>query len=211
MDASIPIKARYSLPFGPIIVLLLALLLMLAIWNIGGRQAAPSLAETLEKKRGVAASPQIYEAAILQAASDLAFALGVNLEDYNITLEQYEALTKAAAEKFGDCEQYRLLAITHQNFPCYTCSSKDRIVLGSGQTFKIGQTCASEASRYGKQLPEQGLKYFAEFQGNVFEVLVAEYIKLTLYRVSKERELIIRQNGLSNQELPLPPGNKILK
>jgi hypothetical protein len=120
-------------------------------------------------------------------------------------------LTKAAAEKFGDCEQYRLLAITHQNFTCYSCSSKHHIVLGSGHTFKIGQTCGSEASRYGKQLPEQGLKYFAEFQGNIFEVLVAEYIKLTLYRVSEERKLIIQQNGLSDQELLLPPGNKILK
>ena len=64
---------------------------------------------------------------------------------------------------------------------------------------------------YGSELPEPGLKYFIEFEGNIFEVMVAEYVKLMLFQQSIERKEIIRINQLSGLEMPLPPGNKILR
>ena len=50
-----------------------------------------------------------------------------------------------------------------------------------------------------------------EFEGNIFEVLVAEYVKLVLFKFSTERKEIIKNNQLSDMEMQLPPGNKILK
>jgi hypothetical protein len=216
MDRSLSMKTSadipyYRLPAGPVIGLLLTLLLALAIWAIAFRRAAPSLTETLEKKLGIAASPQMYEAAILQATADLAAALNINLDDYDITLEQYEALSQAAMEKFGACEQYKLYAVKTHHYPCFTCLSRRQVILISGQVFKIGQTCGDQYTRYGESLQQDGLFYLVEFRGNIFEVLVAEYLKLVLFRYSKERTEIIHHNQLLEEEMPLPPGNKIMR
>ena len=84
-------------------------------------------------------------------------------------------------------------------------------MLSPGQTFKIGQTCGGKQSRYGSRLPEPGLKYYTEFEGNLFEVMVAEYVKLILFQQSIERKEIIQINQLSGLEIGLPPGNKMLR
>lgn len=80
-----------------------------------------------------------------------------------------------------------------------------------GQTFKIGQTCGDEKSRYGSSLPGQNLKFFREMEGNIFEVMVAEYLQLKLFQYSAERKLMIEQNRLQDAALLLPPGNKITR
>lgn len=43
------------------------------------------------------------------------------------------------------------------------------------------------------------------------ELLTSEYVNLLLFRTSKERKNILNQNALLDQELQLPPGNKILR
>ena len=43
------------------------------------------------------------------------------------------------------------------------------------------------------------------------KLLTSEYVKLLLFRTSKERKNILNQNALLDQELQLPPGNKILR
>lgn len=109
------------------------------------------------------------------------------------------------------CEQYGLYSITGGQYNCFTCATKPRIMLQAGQTYRIGETCLGEDDRYGGKLPEPGLTYKAEFFGNIFEVLVAENVKLLLFRHSKERKVIIHLNNLPGQELFLPPGNKIVR
>lgn len=76
-----------------------------------------------------------------------------------------------------------------RTFPCHTCTTQPKIALLPGQTFKIGQTCGDEKFRYGSRLPEPGLKFFQEMEGTIFEVLVAEYIQLKLFRGRLRRRL----------------------
>ena len=98
-----------------------------------------------------------------------------------------------------------------RTFPCHTCTTQPKIALLPGQTFKIGQTCGDEKFRYGSRLPEPGLKFFQEMEGTIFEVLVAEYIQLKLFRYSVERKAMLQHNHLPAGELQLPPGNKLLR
>ncbi|MCB0632557.1 MAG: hypothetical protein R2824_34790 [Saprospiraceae bacterium] len=137
--------------------------------------------------------------------------LDIDLENIDITLDDYKALMREAAEKFGRCQQYKLVVLKPGRFPCYTCTILKNILLSPGQTFKIGQTCGNERSRYGTNLPEPGLKYLVEFEGNAFEVLVAEYVRLKLFQYSQERQMILEINQLTESEMLLPPGNKITR
>lgn len=170
-----------------------------------------SLSEHLSNKFGGQVTDQLIKDAILHSTQKLALELDIDLENIDITLEDYKALIDEADEKFGRCQQYRLVVLKPGRFPCYTCTILQDVLLSPGQTFKIGQTCGNEKSRYGSNLPEAGLKYFLEFEGNAFEVLVAEYVRLKLFQYSKERQMILEANQLTESEMVLPPGNKITR
>ena len=160
---------------------------------------------------GIEAPMEVYQEAIAYTAKNLALELDIDLENYDLSMEDYRAIVEAAASKFSDCHQYKLYALTPGLYSCYTCATRPKVILNEGKTFKIGQTCGARESRYGRELPEPGLVYLAEFWGNLFEVMVAEYVKLLLFQYSKERQDILKTNNLSAMEMPLPPGNKILR
>lgn len=194
-----------------VLSLLLILITIYATLSTATKYTAVSIEASMQQRIGIEASTEIYQAAIASATKNLAQELDIDLDIYDITEEDYQALMEAAASKFGNCHQYRLYVLSPNLYSCYTCHSKPRIWLQGGQTFKIGQTCNGQKARYGSSLPEPGLKYFIEYEGSIFDVLVAEYVKLFLFRSSKERDAIIKHNALSATELHLPPGNKILK
>lgn len=208
---------------GILFLLLLPVLLFIAYHSFSGSDGtegkagkfssseALSLPAHLEQAIGIEAPGDIYEKAIAYAVKNLAVELDISLENYDLSLEDYQAIVEAAGTKFGDCHQYKLYALAPSPYSCYTCVSRPKVILKEGQTFKIGQTCGTRASRYGRQLPEPGLVYFTEIRGNLFEVMVAEYVKLLLFQYSKERLEILKQNNLSAGEMQLPPGNKILR
>lgn len=211
MQQSVPIQMNrpggFLLPLAILMLLLAGLYLYLTSQH---SQPLP-LAAHLEQSIGIDAPPDIYEDAIAYAAKNLAIELDIDLENYDLPLEDYQAIVEAAASKFGDCHQYRLYALAPAPYSCYTCVSRPKVILNKGQTFKIGQTCGTEKSRYASGLPEPGLFYLIEFRGNLFEVMVAEYVKLLLFQYSKERQDILMNNNLPAMEMNLPPGNKILR
>lgn len=211
MDHSVPIQMKqtggFLLPLAILVLLLTGLYLYLTAQN---NQPLP-LPAHLEQSVGIDAPPAIYEEAIAYALKNLAIELDIDVKNYDLSMEDYQAIVDAAASKFGDCHQYRLYALAPAPYTCYTCVSRPKVILNEGQTFKIGQTCGSRESRYGHELPEPGLVYAAEFRGNLFEVMVAEYVKLLLFQYSKERQDILKNNNLPVLEMPLPPGNKILR
>jgi len=206
----LPEQKGWSLPLV-VLSLLLILITIYATLSTAVKHTEASIEISMQQRIGIEASTEVYQAAITSAAKNLAQELDIDLDNYDITEEAYEALMEAAASKFGNCHQYRLYVLSPNLYSCYTCHSKPRIWLQGGQTFKIGQTCNGQKARYGSSLPELGLKYFIEYEGSIFDVLVAEYVKLFLFRSSKERDAIIKYNALSATELHLPPGNKILK
>ncbi|MEZ4994924.1 MAG: hypothetical protein R2824_31185 [Saprospiraceae bacterium] len=116
--------------------------------------------------------------------------MGIQLENYDLTMEEYEALLAMAMERFGFCEQYRLYPMASGLYPCYSCVALPSIQLNRGQTYKIGQTCFEEKGRYGASLSKHDLFYLKEFEGTIFEVLVAEKVKLLLFRYSNERKTV---------------------
>ena len=209
MQQSTPIQmrhpGRFTLPMAFLMLLLTSLYLYLTSQN---SQPLP-LAAHLERPIGIDAPPDIYQDAIAYAVKNLAIELDIDVENYDLSMEDYQAIVDAAASKFGDCHQYKLYALTPGPYTCYTCVSRPKVILNEGQTFKIGQTCGTRESRYGRELPEPGLVYAAEFRGNLFEVMVAEYVKLLLFQYSKERQDILKNNNLPSLEMTLPPGNKI--
>ena len=119
-------------------------------------QSLPLVAQ-LQRSIGIEASPDIYEEAIAYAAKNLAVELDIELENYDLSKEEYQEIMAAATSKFGDCHQYRLYALAPAPYSCYTCVSRPKVMLSKGQTFKIGQTCGTEKSRYTSGLPETGL------------------------------------------------------
>lgn len=219
MEHSVPIQMKqrsakltpkpggFLLPLAILMLLLAGLYVYLTSQN---SQQLPLVAH-LEQSIGIDAPADLYEDAIAYAAKNLAIELDIDLENYDLSMEDYQAIVETATQKFNNCQQYRLISLGPRSFSCYTCVSRPKVILHFGQTFKIGQTCGDQKSRYGSELPEPGLKYFEEFGGNIFEVLVAEYVKLVLFKVSTERKEIIKNNQLSETEMQLPPGNKILK
>lgn len=196
----------------PVMFLLFMLLLTLSFFYLKTqffvRQSLTDyLAEQFEKP----ISNRLISEATTYSMQKLELELDIDLENIDITLDDYKALMREAAEKFGRCQQYRLVVLKSGRFPCYTCIIMKDVLLLPGQTFKIGQTCGNERSRYGTNLPEPGLKYFVEFEGNAFEVLVAEYVRLKLFQYSQERQMILETNHLTESEMLLPPGNKITR
>jgi hypothetical protein len=211
MQQSIPIQtsrpSRHILLLAALVTLLGGMYLYLT-----SQKSKPlPLSAHLEKAIGIEASMEVYEEAIAYAAKNLAVELDIDLKNYDLSTEDYRAIEEAAASKFSDCHQYKLYALNPGPYSCYTCVTRSKVILNEGQTFKIGQTCGSRESRYGRELPEPGLVYLTEFRGNLFEVMVAEYVKLLLFRYSKERQDILKTNKLPAIEMHLPPGNKILR
>ena len=202
-------------PNAPSILLLLFLLGLLALLYYRSFTTPAGTGDGLTSRMRVAiaipASEATYRSAIELAAKNLALMLGIELENYDISSAEYQALVDAATKKFGHCEQYRLYSIAGGWYPCYACLSKPRIELLAGQTYRIGQTRGDQKTRYSQGLPEPGLFYLVEYRGNVFDVLVAEHVKLQLFRFSRERQQMIEWNRLATTELILPPANKILR
>ena len=194
-----------------VLFLLLILITIYATLSTSAKRTAVSIDALMQQRIGIEASTEVYQAAIASAAKNLAQELDIDLDNYDITEEDYQALMEAAASKFGNCQQYRLYALSARYYKCYTCKTKQMILLNHGQTFKIGQTCSTKGERYGNSMPAPDLFYLVEHRGNIFEVLVAEYVKLMLFRNGHERQLIVKQNGLQPKEMLLPPGNKILR
>ncbi|PHN07825.1 hypothetical protein CRP01_04700 [Flavilitoribacter nigricans DSM 23189 = NBRC 102662] len=208
MSFSIPIRRTAGLTMYIIIPLLL-------IFSILYIKTSVSTASTLEQYLSAQfegeISRHVLEEAIQYSTEKLSTELDIDLENIDITMDTYREIVREATEKFGRCQQYRLLILEPGRFPCYTCNSRKSVLLSAGQSFKIGQTCGNEKSRYGSNLPAAGLRYFLEFEGNAFEVLVAEYIQLKLFEFSGERKLILQANQLTESEMLLPPGNKITR
>ncbi|WP_143473271.1 hypothetical protein [Flavilitoribacter nigricans] len=188
---------------------------LLLIFSILYIKTSVSTASTLEQYLSAQfegeISRHVLEEAIQYSTEKLSTELDIDLENIDITMDTYREIVREATEKFGRCQQYRLLILEPGRFPCYTCNSRKSVLLSAGQSFKIGQTCGNEKSRYGSNLPAAGLRYFLEFEGNAFEVLVAEYIQLKLFEFSGERKLILQANQLTESEMLLPPGNKITR
>ena len=211
MQRTLLLQEKTSPPFFLFAILILALLVFLYLQFRSVQSVTNPLVDQLQKTIEIDASKALFEEAIRATALKMAEELGIDLGNYDISLEEYEELAAAAAEKFGICEQYRIYSITGGLYNCYPCVSKSKILLLPGQTYKYGQTCLGEKGRYIKGMPEPNLFYLTEFKGSIFEVLVVEHIKLQLFRFSKERELMIQQNSLLKTELLLPPANKILR
>lgn len=147
MQRSIPVQSRQAPRFVLPLALLMLLLTGLYLHLATPKSGPLPLAAQLEKAVGIA-PPGVYEAAIAYALKNLAVELDIGLENYDLSREEYEAVVAAAATKFGDCHQYRLYALAPGPYTCYTCVSRPRVILSEGQTFKIGQTCGTEKSRY---------------------------------------------------------------
>jgi hypothetical protein len=211
MSNTIALGRRGTPSLVPVILFLL-LVGLLSYWQLKSvKITTDPLVQHLTQLTGIDAPEPVFQQAIQLAAKDLADALGIDLQNYDLTLEEYEELVATAVERFGFCEQYLLYAQRRSQFSCYSCPSGARIILRFGETYKIGQTCFEQMGRYGRSLPEPNLTYREEFKGNIFEVMVAEQVKLLLFRYSLERKNIIRANQLPETELLLPPGNKILR
>jgi len=206
----LPEQKGWSLPLV-VLSLLLILITIYATLSTAVKHTEASIEISMQQRIGIEASTEVYQAAITSAAKNLAQELDIDLDNYDITEEAYEALMEAAASKFGNCHQYRLYALSARYYKCYTCTTKQMILLNHGQTFKIGQTCSTKEERYGNSMPAPDLFYLVEHRGSIFEVLVAEYVKLMLFRHGHERQLIVKKNGLQPKEMLLPPGNKILR
>ncbi len=211
MQQTFSLQQRQPSWFLLLFAILIALLVGLYV-HLTARASQPvPLSVELKKTVGIDAPDHLYEEAIVHAAKNLALELDIELENYDISREAYEEIVDMAEKKFSKCLQYRLYPTASRRYTCYTCVSRPKVILKYGQTYKIGQTCGDQKSRYGTDLPEPGLKFFEEFEGNIFEVMVAEYVKLTLFQHSLERKDILKTNHLSGVEMPLPPGNKILR
>lgn len=207
--------SSFTLRYPPInfalLLLLLPSLVIVFIYYQTHLLTQQSLQDHLSQRMDATVSGQLLEEAIQYSGQKLAMDLDIDLKKIDISLDDYRELVREATEKFGRCQQYRLIVLQPGRYPCFSCSSRMEVLLAPKQTFKIGQTCGNEKSRYGTSLPEPGLKYYREFEGNAFEVLVAEYIQLKLYQHSQERQLVLKANQLSDTEMLLPPGNKITR
>lgn len=211
MPSTLALRRSGPPPVLLLTALLLLLLLVLYYQFRSVQSATDPLVQHLSQTTGIDAPPAVFAEAIRETAKKLSEALGIDLNNYDLTQAEYETLVEAAVRKFGLCEQYRLYAVSGGQYNCYTCPTRPRIMLQAGQTYRIGETCLGETGRYREGLPEPGLVYLAEFVGNIFEVLVAENVKLLLFRMSHERKAIIKANNLGETELLLPPANKILR
>lgn len=69
---------------------------------------------------------------------NLAIELDIDVETYDLSLEDYVAIVEAAEQKFSNCQQYRLYPLAPRFYSCYTCTSRPTVILHPGQTFKIG-------------------------------------------------------------------------
>ena len=103
MDHSIPIQmrrpSRFILPLAILMLFLTGLYLYLTSQN---SQSLP-LSVHLEQSIGIDAPPDVYEDAIAYAIKNLAIELDIDVENYDLSMEDYQALVEAAASKFGDC------------------------------------------------------------------------------------------------------------
>ena len=103
MQQSTPIQmrhpGRFTLPMAFLMLLLTSLYLYLTSQN---SQPLP-LAAHLERPIGIDAPPDIYQDAIAYAVKNLAIELDIDVENYDLSMEDYQAIVDAAASKFGDC------------------------------------------------------------------------------------------------------------
>ena len=123
-------------------------------------------------------------------------------KDFDKLTEEIKGI-QSKERKGNPCEQYVIKARFSGFFQCFNCVS-GKIYLKEGETWKIGKTCKNENGRYPSGVPDQGLRYFAEFSGTEIQCLIVEKIKIYAYFFSEENQ---------NREvlLELPPGNKIFR
>ncbi len=145
---------------GILFLLLLPVLLFVAYHSFTGPDSteekpgkfssseALPLATHMKQIVGIEAPVKVYDEAVTYTIENLAAELDIDLENYDLSLEDYQAIVEAAATKFGDCHQYKLYALAPGLYSCYTCVSQPKVILKEGQTFKIGQTCGTEKTRY---------------------------------------------------------------
>ena len=132
MQQTIPVQMKkpsaFILPLAILMLLLTGLYLYLTT-----RHSQPlPLAAHLERSIGIDASPAIYEDAIAYAAKNLAIELDIDLENYDLSMEDYQAIVETATQKFNNCQQYRLISLGPRSFSCYTCVSRPKVILHFG-------------------------------------------------------------------------------
>lgn len=115
--------------------------------------------------------------------------------------KQKERLAKEQRE-IDNAEQYVLLALASQNYPCLGCS-KSLIFLHTGQVWKYGVTRKGQEGRYDvKFLTENKLRYLVQFRGTLSECLKEEKSKIFTCPLLPEN--LARP---SHERLARPPGN----
>lgn len=110
MDHSISIGPKQVNPL--LIVCLFVALCFLVFYLIFiPKSPVDLISGKLSDQLNVSMSNQIISEAIVHAAKSLGEELDIELGNYDLSLEQYRQIVKAAEQKFGDCHQYRLIPL----------------------------------------------------------------------------------------------------
>lgn len=103
--------------------------------------------------------------------------------------------------KIDNAEQYVLLAMETDFYPCLNCGNRGVIFLRSNEVWRYGVTRNGRNIRYpGLELSEARLRYVVQFRGTLAECLKQEKIKIYNYAVHPE-------NLRRSFRLIRPPGN----
>lgn len=104
-------------------------------------------------------------------------------------------------ERLNNAEQYALIAIENDYFPCYNCPNDTLIFLYIGEVWRYGITINGEKGRYPNGLPYKALLYEVQVRGTLQECLIEEKRKIFNYATLPEN---------IKRKIPLirPPGNK---
>lgn len=112
-----------------------------------------------------------------------------------------EQLAKEQKE-IDEAEQYALLALTSQHYPCLKCPAPV-VFLRKGEVWKYGVTRKGEKGRYTVNYLEQNyFEYFVQFRGTLSDCLKEEKAKIFRYPLLLEN--LVRP---AHERLAKPPGN----